>query len=110
MPLKSAAIFEKMVPHLGKHGAAMVEKVGAVYCFELREKKGVKPVIFTIDLKNGSGAIKEGKIEGVKADATFVMLDNDFISLSQGKLKPQEAFMQVSQLSLLAFNIVLTLG
>tara|TARA_B110001450_G_scaffold179369_1_gene167620 strand:- start:228 stop:536 length:309 start_codon:yes stop_codon:yes gene_type:complete len=97
MPLKSEAIFNKMAPHIEKHGAAMVAKVGAVYCFELREKKGAKPVVFTIDLKNGNGAIKEGKIEGVKADATFVMLDNDFIALSQGKLKPQEAFMQVSK-------------
>ena len=88
MPLKSAKIFEKMTPHIEKHGAAMVEKVGAVYCFELREKKGAKAVIYTIDLKNGKGAIQEGKIEGVKADATFVMLDNDFIALSQGKLKP----------------------
>ena len=40
--------------------------------------------------------MKMGKIDGVKPDATFVMLDNDFVNLSQGKLKPQEAFMQVS--------------
>ena len=57
MPLKSDAIFKKMAPHLDKHGAAMVAKVGAVYCFELREKKGAKAVIYTIDLKNGNGAI-----------------------------------------------------
>ena len=38
--------------------------------------------------------MKQGKIDGVKADATFVMLDNDFIALAGGKLKPQEAFMQ----------------
>ena len=96
MGLKSADLFKKMQPHLEKHGANIVPKVQAVYAFELREKKGAKPVLFTIDLKNGNGAIKEGKIDNVKADATFVMLDNDFIALSQGKLKPQEAFMQVS--------------
>ena len=85
-----------MAPHLEKHGKSVVEKVQAVYAFELREKKGGKATTFTIDLKNGSGAIKNGKIEGVKVDATFVMLDSDFIALSQGKLKPQDAFMQVS--------------
>ena len=96
MPLKSQAIFDKMAPHMEQHGKSMVEKVQCVYAFELREKKGGKPSVFTIDLKNGSGAIKNGKIDGVKVDATFVMLDNDFIALSQGKLKPQDAFMQVS--------------
>ena len=55
MVLKSAAIFKNMAPHLDKHGASIVSKVGAVYCFELREKKGAKAQIFTIDLKNGNG-------------------------------------------------------
>ena len=96
MPLKKQAIFDKMAPHKEKHRKDLVGKVQAVYAFDLREKKGAKPTVFTIDLKNGSGAIKNGKIEGVKVDATFVMLDNDFIALSQGKLKPQDAFMQVS--------------
>ena len=89
-----------MGPHLAKHGAEIVSKVQCVYAFELREKKGGKATTFTIDLKNGNGAIKEGKIDGVKADATFVMLDQDFLKLSQGKLKPQEAFMQVSYIIL----------
>ena len=96
MGLKSTAIFEKMAPHLEKSGAEIVPKVQAVYAFELREKKGDKPVLITLDLKNGNGQMKMGKIDGVKPDATFVMLDNDFVNLSQGKLKPQEAFMQVS--------------
>ena len=50
-------------------------KVQAVYAFELREKKGDKPVLITLDLKNGNGQMKMGKIDGVKPDATFVMLD-----------------------------------
>ena len=85
-----------MKPHIGTHGADIVKQVGCVYAFELREKKGGAPTTYTIDLKNGSGAIHEGKVEGVKADATFVMLDADFIKLTQGKLKAQDAFMQVS--------------
>ena len=55
MGLKSTAIFEKMAPHLEKSGAEIVPKVQAVYAFELREKKGDKPVLITLDLKNGNG-------------------------------------------------------
>ena len=47
--------------------------------FEISETKAGEPTIFTIDLKNGKGAVKEGKIDGVKPDATFVMLDDDFV-------------------------------
>ena len=61
--------------------------MGCIYAFELREKKGGDPTTYTIDLKNGNGSITEGKPDGVKADATFVMLDADFMKLSQGKLK-----------------------
>lgn len=64
-----------------------MKQVGCVYAFELREKKGGCPTTYTIDLKNGNGAIIDGKAEGIKADATFVMPDDDFIKLSQGKLK-----------------------
>ena len=96
MPLQAAELFGKMAPHMATHGKDMVSKVGAVYAFEIRAKKGDKPTLFTIDLKNGSGAIKEGAIEGVKPDATFVMLDGDFVKLTQQKLNPQEAFMSVS--------------
>ena len=91
MPLKSVAMFEKIAPLLEKQGAEVVAKVGAVYHWELREKKGDEPVFVTVDLKNGNGKISIAK-EG-KADATFVMLDDDFMKLTQGKLKPQDAFM-----------------
>ena len=79
MALKSEDVFNKMAAGIGQHGAAIVEKVQSVYAFEIRAKKGAKPTIFTVDLKNGSGAVKTGKIDGVKADATFVMLDDDFV-------------------------------
>jgi putative sterol carrier protein len=91
MPLQAVQTFEKMIPMLEKQGAAIVAKVGCVYLFELREKKGDQPAFVTVDLKNGNGKIsfvKEGK-----PDSTFVMLDADFMKLVAGKLKPQEAFM-----------------
>jgi putative sterol carrier protein len=37
------------------------------------------------------GSIVEGK--GEKPDATFTMLDDDFMQLAAGKLNPQSAFM-----------------
>ena len=89
--LKSTEIFKKIAPHLETQGAGVVAKVGAVYHFELRKSKADKPEIITVDLKNGNGKIAFAK-EG-KADATFIMLDDDFIKLFSGKLKPQDAFM-----------------
>ena len=66
-------------------------KVGAVYLFEMRKAKGDEPTYITVDLKAGNGKIVFGK-EG-KPDATFIMLDDDFVKLFSGKLKPQDAFM-----------------
>ena len=96
MSLKSAALFDKMKPHLEVHGKDIVEKTKAVYAFEIRGDKAGKPTVWTIDLKNGNGQIKEGSIDGVKPDATFVMLDEDFVKLATRQLNPQNAFMQVS--------------
>ena len=98
MALKSADIFNKMAAQLPTHGETIVSKVKSVYAFELRKKKADKPTLFTIDLKNGKGRITEGKIDGLKPDCTFVMLDDDFVALAAGKLNPQNAFMQVSSI------------
>ena len=80
-----------MNEQLPKVGADIVAKVGAVYLWELRAKKDATPEYWTVDLKNGNGKITKGK-EG-RADATFVMLDSDFMKLINGKLKGQDAFM-----------------
>ena len=88
MSLKAKELFDRMVPHIEKYGAEVVKKVQSVYAFEIRAKKGAKPTTWTIDLKNDSGSITEGKKQGVKPDCTFVMFDDDFIALSQGKIKP----------------------
>ncbi len=91
MSLKSTEIFKKIEPMLATQGAGVVAKVGAVYHFEMRAKKGDKPEYITLDLKNGNGSISFSKAG--KADATFIMLDDDFMKLFAGKLKPQDAFM-----------------
>lgn len=92
MALKSEKLFEDMAPHLATHGADLVKKIAAVYHFEIIPAPGADPVGFTVDLKNGNGSIAKGKVG--TADATFTMTDDDLISLSQGKLNPQVAFMQ----------------
>ena len=92
MSLKVAALFDKMSPYLKTNGAEAVKKVGFVYHFEVAAEKGKEPVVWTVDLKNGTGSIKNGK-EG-KADATFSLVDNDAVDLFTGKLNAQNAFMQ----------------
>jgi 3-hydroxyacyl-CoA dehydrogenase/3a,7a,12a-trihydroxy-5b-cholest-24-enoyl-CoA hydratase len=89
--LKSQLIFDKMAPLLKDHGADLVKKVGAVFHFEVRKAAGDAPTTFTLDLKNGSGAFANGA-EG-KADATFIVLDDDLVAISAGTLNPQVAFM-----------------
>ena len=106
MSLKAAEIFKKMAAQLPTHGEHMVSKVGCVYAFEIRKNKGDKPTLFTVDLKNGKGRIEQGKIDGLKPDCTFVMLDDDYAALVGGKLKPQNAFMQVSLHPLLISPLV----
>ena len=90
--LQSVQTFEKMIPVLAKSGDQVVSKVGCIYHFELRAKKGDKPEIVSVDLKNGKGKIDFSAVG--KPDSTFVMLDADFMKLVGGKIKPQEAFMQ----------------
>ena len=80
MALKSEKLFEAMAPHLQTAGADLVKKIGAVYHFEIIPGSGGENVWFTVDLKNGNGAISKGK-EGT-ADATFTMRDDDLILLS----------------------------
>lgn len=92
MALKVASAFEKMTPYLKEKGAEVVKKVGYVYHFEIAPAKGQEPVVWTVDLKNGTGSIKNSR-EG-KADATFSLVDQDAVDLFTGKLNGQTAFMQ----------------
>ena len=69
-----------MVPILEKSGKQIVAKVGCVYHFELRQKKGTPATIISLDLKNGNGKMTIGK-EG-RPDSTFIMQDSDFVKLT----------------------------
>ena len=55
MSIKAAEIFEKMEPILKEKGPEIVKKVGAIFAFEIKPSEEAKPVIYTVDLKNGNG-------------------------------------------------------
>jgi hypothetical protein len=62
MPAKAQKLFELMVPHLEKNGPDFVKKLQAIYQFQVFEKKGDTPTIWTVDLKNGNGSISDGEV------------------------------------------------
>lgn len=55
MTIKSADLFERMIPALANHGKDVVAKVGAVFLFEIKPAKDQEAVCYTVDLKNGNG-------------------------------------------------------
>lgn len=92
--LKSDEIFELIKNYLGgEEGKKLVSKTAAVFQFDILLKKGGEIVkSWKIDLKNGSGACKEGPSD--QYDALFTMTDEDFQQVCLGKLNPQMAFVQ----------------
>jgi putative sterol carrier protein len=92
--LKADEIFGMMKTYLDQGlGKPLVPKVASVFGFEISKTKGGKiEATYEIDLKNGQGDVKKGKVAA--ADATFTMTDEDFEGVCLGKLNPQMAFMQ----------------
>lgn len=91
---KSAEIFSMMIEYLARgEGADLSDKVGAIFQFDVRAKKG-GPIVgsWEIDLKNTPPSCKKGK--SAAPDATFTMVDEDFEKVCLGTLNPQMAFMQ----------------
>jgi 3-hydroxyacyl-CoA dehydrogenase/3a,7a,12a-trihydroxy-5b-cholest-24-enoyl-CoA hydratase len=92
--LKANEIFGMMATYLGQgEGSDLPVKVGAVFQFDIRPKKG-KPVAgsWEINLKDEKPYCKKGKPKS--SDATFTMTDEDFYKVCLGTLNPQMAFMQ----------------
>ena len=94
--MKTDKVFNLIGAYLASgEGKDIISKLSAVFGFEITPKKGEPPArVWTIDLKNGNGAVKLGKPES--ADATFTMTDDDFEQLVLGKLNGQTAFVQVT--------------
>lgn len=75
---------------IGDHIAqdpALAGQVGHVFQFELSEPDSV----WTIDLKNGAGAVHSGPAE--KAECTLSLKDQDFMAMCLGDADPQQLYM-----------------
>jgi len=90
--VQSAEIFREIGERL-KEQPNVVKTVKAILLYVI--KQGGKDVAqFTVDLKNGAGAVYEGEPKnGEKAATTLTVEDEDFVKLATGKLNPQQAFM-----------------
>eukprot|EP00746_Dinoflagellata_sp_MGD_P161215 gnl/MRDRNA2_/MRDRNA2_88277_c0_seq1.p3 gnl/MRDRNA2_/MRDRNA2_88277_c0~~gnl/MRDRNA2_/MRDRNA2_88277_c0_seq1.p3 ORF type:complete len:109 (-),score=26.98 gnl/MRDRNA2_/MRDRNA2_88277_c0_seq1:28-354(-) len=82
----SKPIFEMITKAVEAKGADMVKQAKAVFQFDLKGKGE-----WVVDLKNGTGLVKEGKAE--KADCTITMSEEDFVAMASGKLEGTQAFM-----------------
>lgn len=88
--LQSELVFAEIGRRIQDLGSELVKKVNAVFGWEIT-KDGKNAAQWTIDLKNGSGALHQGPFSG-KVDVTFTVSDEDFMEVVQGKLNPQKAF------------------
>ncbi|XP_037115642.1 peroxisomal multifunctional enzyme type 2 [Syngnathus acus] len=88
--LQSELVFAEIGRRIQESGSELVKKVNAVFGWEIT-KDGKNVAEWTIDLKNGSGALHRGTYSG-KADVTFTASDDNFMAIVQDKLNPQKAF------------------
>lgn len=86
--MAAAATFETLAKHITKE---IVEEVDAVYRFDVKTESGVKS--WLVDLKNGSGSIKDVSGSDEKGDCAIQMNEGDFVKLFKGELDGQTAFM-----------------
>ena len=83
--LKSAPLFAAIADAIKKDGASFVKKVKGIIVFDLKDAQ------WTVDLKNGTGSVTEGRAK--KSDITITVSDENFVKMASGKLNPQQAFM-----------------
>ncbi|KAI9240996.1 MAG: SCP2 sterol-binding domain-containing protein, partial [Podila humilis] len=70
----------------------LVKQVKGIFLFNVKNAKG-DTAVWMMDMKNGIGLMKKGKIDGLKPDITLEMKDKDFVDLFMGKTNGQKAFM-----------------
>ncbi|NWH77569.1 DHB4 enzyme, partial [Piaya cayana] len=88
--LQSDLVFEEISRRVKEIGNDLVKKVNAVFQWDIT-KDGKTAMQWTIDLKNGSGAVYQGPARS-SADTTFTLSDEDFMDVVQRKTNPQKAF------------------
>ncbi|KAL1129993.1 hypothetical protein AAG570_012936 [Ranatra chinensis] len=88
---KAAAIFKVLESAMAEDNDNLIEKVRGIYCFKVKNNGG-KEGMWIIDAKTGKGSVEyNGK---AKPDVTFIVNDEDVVTLISGKLNPQKAFFQ----------------
>ena len=65
-------------------------QIKGVICWNITDS-GNGAGVWTVDLKNGSGSVSEGK--GTKANLTLTISDDNMVKMAEGKLNAQSAFM-----------------
>ncbi|NWT03326.1 DHB4 enzyme, partial [Mionectes macconnelli] len=88
--LQSDLVFEEIGRRVKELGNELVKKVNAVFQWDIT-KDGKTAMQWTIDLKNGSGAVYQGPARN-SPDTTFTLSDEDFMDVVQQKTNPQKAF------------------
>ncbi|KAF1414105.1 Peroxisomal multifunctional enzyme type 2, partial [Spheniscus magellanicus] len=88
--LQSDLVFEEIGHRVKQMGNELVKKVNAIFQWDIT-KDGKTAMQWTIDLKNGSGAVYQGPARS-SADTIFTLSDEDFMDVVQQKTNPQKAF------------------
>ncbi|NXW84758.1 DHB4 enzyme, partial [Alopecoenas beccarii] len=88
--LQSDLVFEEIGCRVKEMGNELVKKVNAIFQWDIT-KDGKTAMQWTIDLKNGSGAVYQGPARS-SADTTFTLSDEVFMDVVQRKTNPQQAF------------------
>lgn len=82
-----ADVFVAIRDHLERN-KDLPKKIGNVFLFKLSQPESA----WTLDLKNGEGAVHPGTVGS--ADCTLELSTEDFMGMTSGKLDPQKLFFQ----------------
>lgn len=92
MSISAKYIFDEIAKGIAAD-PSLVSKVGGVFHFKINGKS------WTVDLKNGKGAVKEGAPD--KADCTVTIAESDFVNLLTGQANGQSLFSKFPQIILI---------
>jgi len=82
----SADVFTAIEDHVARN-PDLVGRVGKTFVFKLTNPESA----WTIDVKNGKGAVSAGAMD--KPDCTLELADADFLAMTSGKADPMKLYM-----------------
>lgn len=91
MELKTDLVFAGMEARV-EDMPELASKVKAIYEYNILVK-GKPAAVWTLDLKNGKGAVYKGPPKDGKANCVITIEDEDMFNMAVGQLDPQRAFM-----------------